>query len=330
MKSRGEPLSTDDNTEVVRFKCSNPGTFTTWVAQTAHSLHVYQLNEGVNTAKGQIVSGGVFQVGSQTFMLATHSPGDTTTPAIYQIGLNIASTTLTNLVSLAEDAMPVGATDAFTGGAGSLGANWTDGTAALKVIAGPFVEATATNTACWDIYTGASFTDSQWGEAVVHAMANSSILEVTARATAFNWYAVRVTGNTGSTAVLQLLLRNNGSATLLGPSATVTLTAEDKIRIQVFNGSDGFPVLTAFQNGFSILQAQDYSSFILSGGHPGMYMDALSALTDVQVSSWSGGNAAAIPATTATTTFSPVAGSYAGTQSVTLSNTDSAVSGFAQ
>jgi hypothetical protein len=81
----------------------------------------------------------------------------------------------------------------------------------------------------------------------------------------------------------------------IGPAAPSTIQIGDVIRLGVSIGSDGFPSLALYQNGWSILQVEDYSNQFTSG-NPGMSLEAGTAVTNAQVSLWSGGNANVIPA----------------------------------
>lgn len=94
---------------------------------------------------------------------------------------------------------------------------------------------------------------------------------------------------------LQIYKRANGTNILLGPTALATIQVGDVIRLSVSIGSDGFPSLTLYQNGWSVLQVEDYSNQVTSG-NPGMSLNAGTAVTNAQVSLWNGGNANVIPA----------------------------------
>lgn len=84
-----------------------------------------------------------------------------------------------------------------------------------------------------------------------------------------------------------------GVPTQIGlPSVGVTPQVGDVFRLSVTGANP--PTLTLYQNGFVILQVQDYSNGFLSG-YPGMHTYTPS-LADAQISLWGGGNANVIPA----------------------------------
>ena len=65
----------------------------------------------------------------------------------------------------------------------------------------------------------------------------------------------------------------------------------DVIRLSVVDGADGFPVLTATQNGFTIMQVQDQNSNPLLTGNPAMQVNA-STVANATSALWAGGNVA--------------------------------------
>ena len=86
-----------------------------------------------------------------------------------------------------------------------------------------------------------------------------------------------------------------GTATQIGPTASVTPAVGDVWRLSVFTGSDGFPVLSLFQNGYLVLQVQDSSSTPITSGNPGIAAYSSLAIGDAQISLWAGGNANVTP-----------------------------------
>jgi hypothetical protein len=286
---------TPDGTETYRVRCTNPGTFTNWVLD-AHSQHISQMYEAVNTFKGQSVPCGMIQVGNQTYFYSTQCPGDVSTPAIYQIALSIAPTTLANVVSFPEDGMPQGAADNFTGGPGSLPATWTIPASPPQIIAGPLVEGTVLNSSNVALYNAVPFTANQWSEITItnQVVGNYCLPVVRSAANFANWYECNLTGNTGSTATCTIKIRGVNNINL-GPTVTVNLHVGDKFRLEIFDGFDGFPVLTLFQQGYCVLQVQDQTAAPLRTGLPGFYLYPQTVLTAAQISGWSGGNAAVLP-----------------------------------
>jgi hypothetical protein len=285
-----------DGTEIIRLKCTDNVGFTTWVTDV-HSAHISQGFESVNTAFGQCVPGGIISSGNQTFFYCTECPGDIATPAIYQIGLLVAPTSLSNLVSFAEDAMPQVASDAFPT-PGSLSGNWTAVQQTFTIVSGTpnVVEVSTVNQTTIAVYTGSSFGDNQYSEVKIHFM-SSTFIEPVVRASnsTFDFYSAVINGSTGSTATVQVQARPGGGTTNIGPQRTINLAVDDLIRLEVYNGSDGHPILTVFQNNYCILQVEDYGDNYLSGGYPGMVMFASTA-ANAKVSAWSGGNSSVLPA----------------------------------
>jgi hypothetical protein len=238
-------------------------------------------------------------------MYYTGSPSDNIQPSDYQVGLALApvGSTIAGIVANPEDGLQQIATDAFTSGAGDLSANWTlpTGGTKLKIIAGPYVEPTATSTVCQAVYTGASFSANQYSEIVLQALTGTlaqslvwpTVLSSTA---ALTNYEARIASPTGtSDAAAAIYKRVAGVATQIGPTGTIDPLVGDAFRLSVVTGSDGFPVLSLFQNEFLILQVQDQSATPLTTGNPGIQAESVLAIADAQIASWAGGNANVIP-----------------------------------
>ena len=229
--------------------------------------------------------------------------GSTSPGQVYQIGLAIGPAPIASIITANEDAVQQVATDPFTSGAGDLSANWTlpTGGTKLKIIAGPYVEPTATSTVCQAVYTGASFGTNQYSEITIRALTGTlaqSLIwpTVLSSTTALTNYEGRVASPTAtSDAAAAIYKRVAGTPTQIGPTATVEPQVGDVWRLSVFTGSDGFPVLSLFQNGFLILQVQDQSSTPLTTGNPGIQAYSSVAIADAQISLWAGGNANVIP-----------------------------------
>jgi hypothetical protein len=104
--------------------------------------------------------------------------------------------------------------------------------------------------------------------------------------------------NTGQAAISKSI---SGVETQIGPNAVINTTVGDIFRLEV-SGSNP-PVLSLYQrhagqngNGWLILQVQDYSNAIPSGGSPGIKLFDSVAANRVQVSGFAAGNTGVIPA----------------------------------
>ena len=282
-----------EGTEIARAKCTDPSGFTTWVLDT-HSAHISQMFESLNTFDGQCVPGGIINVGSKTYFYCSESPGDALTPSIYQIGLLTAPTSIQGLVQFPENAASQLASDAFTNGNGPLSGSWTTitGWNGPTIVTGPFVQAPSTAAASGAYYNAATFGANQYSEITIHTLTTSNLALPMCRIDAAytKGYDVLIQGATGSTATVKA----RANQTQFGPTVTINLTAGDKIRLQVIDNVDGFPVISIFQNGWCIFQAQDYTKNSLSGFVGFWFFDNI-ATNGAQVSNWAGGNAAVIP-----------------------------------
>jgi hypothetical protein len=295
------PPGKTDGTEIARYKSTSlTGPWTLDV----HSAHVTQPFESVNTFTGQCVPGGIIDIGGTAHLYATECPGDAASPAIYQIGLLTAPSSISGIVLHPEDAAPQVASDGFTYGNGPLPTtNWTtySGWAGMpQIVSGPFLEAAATGAVYGAYYTGASFNSNQYSEVTIHAInhvgGNDFVIPFV-RLNPVNGanYNTLITGTTGSTATV-IIQANNGSVQAqIGPSTTINIAVGDRIRIQAINGSDGFPVVSVFHNNFCILQVEDYSNAMSAGGSPGVIFLANVAIANAQISAWAGGNASVMP-----------------------------------
>ena len=282
--------------ETVRYQSAD---LLTWVGN-AHSIHHSQMYESVNETTGGATTTAIIDVGGKAYIYGINSPGDAITPADYQIGLAIAPAPIASIVAHPEDAVQQVASDSFTSGLGNLSANWSTPTGGtkLQIVNGNLVEASVVSTSCSMYYSGAIFGAAQYSEITIAALtATGQYAEpcVRMQSGVQSDYEVQIQGPTGSlVAGCQVYKRVSGVPTAIGPLASITLIVGDVIRLQVETGSDGFPVLSVFQNGSMILQVQDYSNAFTSGS-PGMLVFA-TTLADAQISSWAGGNANVIPA----------------------------------
>jgi hypothetical protein len=283
-----------DPGEGVRYKSTD---LKTWTFD-CHSVHRSQMYEGYNYHGGQCFPNAILDYNGKAYMFIQSASSDNGAPLLYQLSVAIGPTTISSLVTKPEDAASQQATDGFTSGAGSLSANWTtqSGLSALQIVSGPVVEAGSTSTNCGARYTGASFTDSQYSEITLAALtATTAFVYPTVRVQANgSCYAFKVVGAIATATTCAIYKVVGGVFTQIGPSGTITPAVGDVFRLQVINGPAGYPVLSAYQNGFQLLVVEDFASTLTSGGVPGMIVNA-ATLTNAQISSWAGGNSNVIP-----------------------------------
>ena len=286
-----------DPFEAVRWSSSD---LVHWTAGS-HSVHRFLLSDSVNNVNGGVAPTSIINVGNNAYMYYQGSPSDAVSPQVYQTMLAVAPTTIENLVNQSEDGTVQTATDNFSYGAGNLNGNWTTptGGTALKVVSGPYVEPTTTAGVCSAVYTGATFSQNQYSEVTLQALSgtlNASFImpAVWAQTSAFTDYEGFVASPTAtSDAAASIRRRVAGANTQIGPTAVCEPQVGDVWRLSIVVGSDGFPVLTLFQNGFTILQVQDTNP--LSVENPGMCAYSSVAIADAQIALWAGGSANMIP-----------------------------------
>lgn len=295
---QGHPVAPNlDPTEIVRYQSTDLITWTNAV----HSVHRAQPFESLNANTGQVWPASIINFNGKAYFFLNTGPGDNTPPSIAQIELAIGPAPLESIALQKEDAAQQIATDSFTSGIGDLSANWTtpSGATKLQIISGNLCEATSSNTICAMAYTGAAFSSNQYSDITLTTLLDQNQFIspiVRAQTAASSWYTLNLNGPlTSADTTFQLIRRIAGVNTLIGPVVQVTPKVGDVFRLSVITGSDGFPVLSAYQNGFLILQFQDYSNSLTSG-FPGLLVFAQTTLTSAQVSSWAGGNANVIPA----------------------------------
>jgi len=284
-----------DPTETVRY--SSPDLIT-WT-KSSQSIHHSQQFEGVNTNTGQSFINSMINVGGRAYAYLNSDPNDSAQPSVFQIGLAIAPVSIAGLVTQPEDAAQQVTSDNFTRANGSLGPNWATPTGGTALqIASNLAEASATSTHCGQYYSGATFAADQYSEVTLATQTSNGFVYPIVRVQpgAVSWYEAPIHGGSGagSAANGQIFKMVAGVETQIGATVTFTPQLNDKFRLQVTTGSDGFPILELFQNGFLLLQVEDYSNAFTSG-NPGISMFAGSAVTDAQVSLWAGGNANVIP-----------------------------------
>ena len=281
--------------EVVRYKTAD---FVHWTnpVKSAHHTQMYEALNFNAAGAGGAFPNSIIDVSGKAYFYIQENQADGTVPDIQQISLAIGPAPIASIITQNEDAMPAVATDGFTGGTGSLGPNWTTptGWSACSVVAGNLVQPSANSTVCAEIYTGAVFGNDQWSEVTIHT-ASAAIIDplVRGQVGSTNCYFLD-TGNasiTTGTLYLGLQIKKNvgGVSTVIGPTVGMTPQVGDKIRLSVVGN-----VISAYQNGFLLIQVQDYSNAITSGS-PGFLMFNGTAANN-QISGFTGGNANVIPA----------------------------------
>jgi hypothetical protein len=263
-----------------------------------HTMHFGQIFEGLNgVVGGNYPVGVILVINNQSYLYRTASVNDIS-GSHNQISLAIAPVPPSSLILFNEDGVKQTSSDNFTSGLGNLSGNWSTpvGLTKLQIVAGNLVEGTATAVSCGMVYTGAGFANDQYSEVTVGALpASTNYIAAMVRAQlgAFNCYQFIVQGPTGSlVAGASIQKKISGVTTQVGPLASLTLQIGDVLRM-VAQGSN--PVLlSAYQNGYLILQVEDWASTYLSGS-PGMLCFANTTLTQSQISLWAGGNAGVMP-----------------------------------
>jgi len=276
--------------------------FITWTNRTT-SAHHSQLFENVNGNKGGNYVSTAINVGGRAYLYSTTAPSDLggTDPYAYQISLAIGPAPTQYVALQNEDAVLQIASDSFTGGAGSLGANWTTPTSgtALQVVSGPKVE--PTTTAAWneEVYTASSFNNDQYAETTITALCNGCFFGPAVRMSTVgvNGYMVSAGGGNPIGAPVNnvgLYKFISGAATQIsGAQVTMTLQVGDVIRVSAVGN-----VISMFQNGHLLLQVEDWAANAITTGRPGLFMFAATSVANTQVSSWAAGNMNVIPAYT--------------------------------
>ncbi len=289
-------------TEATRWKSSD---LLAWTLDV-HSVHHSQLNEAVNAITapvGGLIPTSVLDIGGKAHLYSISCPADGGAPQIYQVGLAVAPVPIASLVAQPEDGLQQIGVDAFTSGAGDLSADWTlpTGGTKLQIIAGPYVEPTATSTVCQAVRTRETYAANQYSKIVLQALTGTlaqSLVWPTVRNSlvALTNYEGRIASPTGTTdAAAGIYKRVAGTPTQIGPTSTCDPVVGDAWSLSVVDGSDGFPVLSLFQNDVLILQVQDQSATPLTTGNPGIQASSVLAIADAQIASWAGGNANVIP-----------------------------------
>lgn len=270
------------------------------------SLHASQMSDSLNNTNAGVAVNCVIDIGGQAHMYYQGSPGDSTGPADYQPMLAIAPVSMVQLVTQPETAQQQVAADNFTRSAGGLGSNWTTptGTSPLQIISSGVVEPSVANVDNVALYTGAGVIGSaQYSSVTVLALNGATggqqliaplVLGQTGANSSYQVTWQTATGTQTTTALFRIIKKVAGTPTNLITFSKPTLSVGDVITLASWVGSDGNIILTAYQNGFQLMQVEDYGNTFTSG-YPGVYQFSVSTLANSQVSAWSGGNTQVIP-----------------------------------
>jgi hypothetical protein len=287
--------------EVVRYQTTD---FIHWT-NPVHSAHHSQMHEALNfnaaSSPGGAFPNAIANVNGKAYLYIQETPADGSNPDVQQISVATGPASIASIAARNEDAVLQVASDAFTSGIGNLSASWTTiaNFTKLQIVAGNLVEALTLGTVAGMYYSGASFSSNHYSEITIRTLVSvASIAEPCVRCQPNgNLYNVTLDGPTGSVnPAIQISKFIGGVTTAIGPAVGMTPSLGDVIRMSVVTGYDGNPVLSIYQNGFLLLQVQDYSNAIPSGGAPGLLVvQSGGSLANAQVSAWAGGNANVIP-----------------------------------
>jgi hypothetical protein len=289
-----------DPSETVRYQSTN---LINWTNPT-HSLHCTDMWGSLNAKSGQTYAFSVIQIGNRVGIFYNGSPGDSNGNQVYQPGLALApiGSTIASVVAGGEDGTVQVASDNFTSGTGNLSSNWTTqtGVTKLQIVAGPYTEPFTNATSCSMLYTGASFKQEQYSEVTLHTLSESVdnsyafpiILGSTAAQTGYYAFITGPAGSLQNSGLHSYIVRKNANVnTRLSPQFTFTPSVGDIFRIAVRIGSDGNNILSFYQNGFLIMQCEDFGTNLVSGS-PGIFQLTSTAIANSQISLWAGGNVA--------------------------------------
>lgn len=279
-----------DPTESVRYESTDLHSWT----NPQHSTHNTGLCESLNSNTGYSLGGYLVNVNGKTYNYLNIGMGDSLPPLAGQIQLATAPATIAAVVKHPETAQQQVGTDNF----GGTLANWTTPTTmtGLQIVGGA-LEAGATATDCMMLRTAETYGNTQYSSITIGALTASGYFAaptVYGQSSGENCYAALIQGPTASAGTQTIVKKVAGVNTQIGTSISCTPHVGDVFTLGVQIGSDSFPVLFLYQNGFLILQVQDYSTAFTSG-NPGILMKASATLANAQVSAWAGGNANILP-----------------------------------
>jgi hypothetical protein len=286
-----------DPFDVVRYQSSD---LINWTL-SSHSLHHTQQFESLNFNTGGVSPTAIIDIGGKAHFYTLSSPSDAIQPSIYQTALAIGPAPIASIIQFSEDGSQQVSIDPFTSGTGNLSPNWTTpiGLTKLQIVAGDLVEASVLSTVCAQYNSGSVFSSDQYSEITIGALSSTfqnGFIQpiVRSQSSGGNWYQANIASPAGTKSTTNAIYKNvAGSLTQIGPASVgVTPQVGDVFRLSVVGSNP--PVLTLYQNGYVILQVQDYSNEFLTGA-PGIYIYEETNLSHSQVSLWTGGNANVIP-----------------------------------
>jgi hypothetical protein len=289
------------------------------------TLTLYKNNVSVVSTTDSSLTSGI--PGIAAWSIA--GPGEWVTPTVYT-GANSgnASVQATNFVG--ADTFVGGqqlASDNFQRGAGGLGANWTTNVGTPVIASSGVVEGTTLNNPSVAHYNAVSFPNDQYSESTILALANNNCfcgVVVRAAASAQTYYELVARGpltvGNGALILVKLISGVQSALTAYTTGAIavtgLSLNAGDVVSL-VASGT----TISGYLNGILIIQGTDAS---IASGSAGIQVQPNNPANTAHVTNWDGGSAV-LP----TSTFSPAAGSFGPTQSVTIINSQSGLAGFA-
>lgn len=259
-----------------------------------NSVHHMQLYENVNGVNGGFFPQQIINVNGQAHLYGTSIYSDLDATGMQQISVAVAPVTAELLVTQPENALQQTAFDNFqrtNENPLSNGGKWTSFPTrqGMQIVSG-VTEPAITGGGEGSIYSGAIFSNDQYSSITIHAIAtggSEAFPVVRASINTLTQYFATI-GGIGVQGNAQIAKLVSGSQTLLGPGVAVTPQAGDVFTLSVIG-----QVISLFQNGFLVVQVEDGS---IATGSPGFGAFAQTSVSQVQISSWAGGNAGVIPA----------------------------------
>ena len=310
---------------------------TTW-SDPFWTLRKTLANEGVDSSTGNMGNAYFIRddsagssIAGLTYLFYTATPHEDTASG-YQVFVATTTLTMAQIVQTTEqNAAQNGGVqtfyDDFQRGSYpenplSGGGKWTTQASALKVLVAGRCEPATAGTGCNAAATGVSFNNNQWCEFVI-GKDNVTVVshQLWARASAaFVTNSIQMGGQGNAFPKLWHFISGTPTSTVTCAAAgdqTGKFAALDVWRVTVENGS----VWRIYQNGIQVGTVTD-STF--ASGNVGMGINATTTIDNGRITFFAAGNLQVN-----TPTFNPPAGSYASTQTVTVLNPDSALTGFA-
>jgi hypothetical protein len=210
--------------------------------------------------------------------------------------------------------MPILASDNFTrANENPLNAtNWTvvTGSGNLQIV-NNLCEPTALSTLCRELWTNATWPNDQYSSVTVNNFTNGNTTNIvfifvrSSTTTAGNNYALKIIGAAAGNPTWAIT--GSGGAILTSGTLAAAVSSGDVFSLNIVGTT-----LTAYKNGVSFGTVTNAS---FASGTPGMGLEDVVVLSNVDASLWAGGSVV----TTANPTASPNGGSFSSAQTVTLS-----------